>query len=409
MLEGYRPIRVEENPDELRDAGYTVQYSAEDYAVVTDAPVDWAPDDLKPSPEVTVTYPPPPAPQAPLPPDVPAASPTAAPAPEIKPLETVTPPSPSIDDLWKEHEKPTEDDLGATETGAEAGAETKPDDAAATDQPKEGSTEAGSIADDDYRGKLSDSQYKETKMAVRLIHHGVQNGNAWLMQALVGEGEVAEYKAFDKDNFEVWTELGTKLCAKHGITMPLELSYAMASAANLGPAWQMAIKLNREKKKNEKLSKENEELRWKNWIMQNYGGAVPPGGIPPQPPKDYPTVTAPSEAAKKEGVPTASQVGEWVFDPAKNQWHGTKSKRIVPHVDGDYIFDPVRGVQVHKLTGAIKTGRPKGSGRGKQKKTHREVWIRDGKFMSKEEIAIARARGEQPTKIIPLNPEEHNA
>ena len=229
------------------------------------------------------------------------------------------------------------------------------------------------------------------------------------MQALVGEGDVAEYKAFDKENFEVWTDLGTKLCAKYGITMPVELSYGIASMANLGPAWQMAIKLNREKKKNEKLSKENEELRWKNWIMQNYGGSIPSGPLPPKPPNDYPTVTAPTAEAKKEGIPTASQVGEWVFDPAKNEWHGTKSKRIVPHIDGDYIFDPTRGVQVHKLTGAVKTGRPKGSGKSKEKKTHREVWMKDGRFMSKEEIALARARGEQPTKIIPLNQEEDKA
>jgi len=373
-MEGWRPIRVEEYPEELINAGYNTEVV--DGHLVTNAPVDWSPDDLRTEP------PPPPEPQelnSSEIPDLPAEKPENIPTAEP---ENEFPDGPSapvtVDDLFAEFKQHTEVDA-QIETG-----EINPD------EPKPESERSAGTGINDGTGKrpgnLTDSEFDEAQMAIEIAHQAIVNGNAWLMQMVAGEGKVEDYMQIDKKKFDRWTVIGAKLADKYGIKFPLEALYFMSAGQNLGPAWQLAVQNYRQRKKIATLEKTNEELRWKTFLMENVG-KINASAPPPPPSKDYPTVAPPP---KSEDLHIQEQNG-WVFNSTEGSWTNRSSKKKMLARDGDYIFNPDRGVMVHFQTGVVKEGQPK-KVKVKEPKTG-PVRGPGGKFLSKEEIKKLKEEG----------------
>jgi hypothetical protein len=320
----------------------------------------------------------------------------------------------SVDDLYEEIAEQTEADKAA-ETGNSIGPDGKPipeeEKLLTGDELKEIAPGKSKL------GKFTQEEFDETKIFVSIIHTGLLNGNAWLMQQVAGEGELSEYKSFDKQRFDVWTDLGTQLCAKYGFKPPLELSYMAASGANLSPAWALTFKLHREKKKNKQLEADKAELQMKLFLKENpefVRKYAETGQVPPSPPKNYPT-TSPDGAGeetetKEETNDDAEMTKEfleadnWVLNEKTNWWHHkTEKDRKYPARDGDYIFSAEKGAMIQRTTGETKIGRPKGLKNSSPKKSA-GIWKdpeHNGRFMSKSDIALAKKKGFTPKTIAP--------
>lgn len=384
MKEGFRLIRVEENPTQVGAAGYTVEYDDDVKSFVTDAPVDWSPDDLKtpeatPPQQLAENYFPP---QSAIQTDIPNAIP-----PVIESQNTFNEPPPPViteDDMFKEFDLPTEIDNELLNPDPNAPPKEEDPEGLSPDERNALGTGKPQV------GKFTQAEFDETKIFVRIVHHGLQNGNAWLMQSLAGEGELKEYIDYDAKNFEVWTDLGAQLCAKYGLKPPLEMSYLAATGQNLGPAYKLAFQNFKLRKQNDKMKRELEEAKWKNYLMENadlIARARANGEDIPPPPENFPSSRIPPATAQTSV--NFNEENGWVL--YNDTWTHAKSKRTFPARDGNYIFNPKLGVMVEKVTGIVKTGRPKGIKDSKPRSSrirHRA----DGSFMSKAEIEEAERK-----------------
>lgn len=369
-MEGWRLVRVEENPAEIEQAGYHLHLDDESGNLTTDAPLDWSSDDFQTDPPPAD----PPAPEPELPhknhfhQDKPAEiveeTPIVANQTPEKPFTPDVAETVSIDELFHEYVKPTEADILVQQQSPDA------------PQPNPEATAAPELSGG--TGKLTSSEFEETKMAIEIFHHGLLNGNAWAMQLLAGEGTIDDYKKYDKEKFDRWAEIGAKLAGKYGVKIPLEALYLMSTGQNLGPGWQLAIQNYRLRKNNTKIAKENEELRWKNWLMQQstVGTSVNAQAPPPPPPVTYPTTPPPPTGGPLE----IKEVNGFVFNSIDGTWTSRINKKKFPAQDGDYIFNPELGIMVHRITGIAKTGRPKGV-----KDSKPRLRDKNGHFLPREE------------------------